>query len=169
MVSCPQNKDKSASAFFSTRIQQISSIFNRVSTNSDNSPCAPHLTPHLDPHTAPHLPLIHDKHTRALTLAHCRASLYPCYCRLLRRDLGGGNESPLTSRAPRLALAYYKFLEQRMSKKDYERIARVFRIYRPPFPEQHQWYMDLLYSLLRELQEDNPRFDANRFLEAVDA
>lgn len=55
-----------------------------------------------------------------------------------------------------------------MSKKDYERIARVLRIYRPPFADQQEWYLMLVYSLMQELQEDNPRFDAQRFLKAVD-
>ena len=56
-----------------------------------------------------------------------------------------------------------------MSKKDYERIARALRIWRPSEPTEQRLYLSIVYQIAGELKEDNPRFDLTQFLRAVDA
>lgn len=55
-----------------------------------------------------------------------------------------------------------------MSKKDYERIARALRIWRPSAPAEQRLYLGIVYQIAQELKEDNPRFELTQFLRAVD-
>lgn len=56
-----------------------------------------------------------------------------------------------------------------MSKKDYERIARALRIWRPSEPNEQQLYLSIVDQIAEVLKEDNPRFNKELFLRAVDA
>jgi hypothetical protein len=56
-----------------------------------------------------------------------------------------------------------------MSRKDYERIARALRIWRPSEPKEQELFLGIVYQIAAELKDDNPRFNTDRFLQAVDA
>src|SRR5262245_15849598 len=53
-----------------------------------------------------------------------------------------------------------------MSRKDYERIARALRVWRPSEPKEQELFLGIVYQIAAELKDDNPRFNIDRFLEA---
>jgi hypothetical protein len=60
-----------------------------------------------------------------------------------------------------------------MTKKDYNRLARVFKrsilTINPAKTYSLEWlYYELLKRLIRELQIDNPKFDADRFMQSLE-
>lgn len=55
-----------------------------------------------------------------------------------------------------------------MSTKDYLLLEEALRACRPSDPNQQDLYLYILYSLADALKKENPRFDKEKFLKAVD-
>lgn len=55
-----------------------------------------------------------------------------------------------------------------MSKKDYQRIARAFRIWKPGDEPGQQLWLAIVYQIATELKEDNPRFCRETFVRACE-
>ena len=56
-----------------------------------------------------------------------------------------------------------------MSKKDYKRIARALKIWRPCEETEQRLWLSIAEQIAAELQEDNPRFSRDLFYKACDA
>lgn len=82
---------------------------------------------------------------------------------LLSRSLRAKEKRPLRQEA-----VCYQLLSNPMSKKDYQRIARAFRIWKPGDEPGQQLWLAIVYQIATELKEDNPRFCRETFVRACE-
>ena len=57
--------------------------------------------------------------------------------------------------------------EPMFKRRHYEKIAEVFAIYKPGFQSDEQYHAYMITKLANMFQEDNPRFNRDKFYKAT--